>query len=182
MTPLAPQPTTVGVVPGDRDFGAEINKHTSELITKFGVRANPIKIRGTLHDVTDGWQDQRVSRRDPTRSAAQRSGVERRGVEWSEARRGRTTSSTSFVPGLDGTMRIGRGTAGFVVGVVVGCGLKSNLDKADCSRMARCRVSSSFTKSSEAGTVNQSVISQHGVWGGGSGETVAVQCSVTYRS
>ncbi|RSH95675.1 hypothetical protein EHS25_000767 [Saitozyma podzolica] len=59
MTPLAPQPSTIGVVPGDRDFGAEINKHTPELITKFGIRANPIKIRGTLHDVTDGWQDQR---------------------------------------------------------------------------------------------------------------------------
>jgi hypothetical protein len=80
MTPLAPQPSTIGVVPGDRDFGAEINKHTPELITKFGVRANPIKIRGTLHDVTDGWQDQRVSRRGATRSGEKRSAAQRDAV------------------------------------------------------------------------------------------------------
>lgn len=60
ITPTAYKPNVVAEVEGDRDFGVEINKHTPELITKYGIKPNPVRIRGTLHDVTAGWEDMKV--------------------------------------------------------------------------------------------------------------------------
>lgn len=50
----------------DRDFGVEFLSRTPELIEKYGVKALPIKVRGGLDDVTQGWKKQEV--RSPSKS------------------------------------------------------------------------------------------------------------------
>lgn len=45
--------------PDQHKFGIEVAQRTPELITKFGIKANPVKIRGGLEDVTAGFEDMR---------------------------------------------------------------------------------------------------------------------------
>lgn len=57
LTPLADKPAMIPGPKSYRDFHVEICKHTPELITKYGVKPNPVTIRGGLEDVTAGWED-----------------------------------------------------------------------------------------------------------------------------
>lgn len=45
----------------DRTFGEEIYKRTPELIAKYGIKPNPITIKGNFEDVAKGLEDLKVS-------------------------------------------------------------------------------------------------------------------------
>jgi len=45
----------------DRAFGVEVCKRTPELIEKYGIRSNPIVIKGGLDAINDGFEEMKVS-------------------------------------------------------------------------------------------------------------------------
>ena len=47
--------------PKDRAFGAEVHRRTAEYIEKYGLKGNPITLRGGLGDVPAGFEDMKVS-------------------------------------------------------------------------------------------------------------------------
>jgi hypothetical protein len=62
MTPLKPHPYYFPVIDKDRKFGAAIMDHTPELISKYGVKANPIDLRGGLDAVPQGFADMKAGK------------------------------------------------------------------------------------------------------------------------
>lgn len=67
---------SVPAKPEDREFGVEINQRTPELIEKYGIRPNPIVIRGGLEDIKEGFAEMRVSLSESGEQTLIRSGWE----------------------------------------------------------------------------------------------------------
>ncbi|WWD15642.1 hypothetical protein CI109_100064 [Kwoniella shandongensis] len=57
FTAALPHDTIIPANPEDRKLGAAIAAHSNEVITKYKIKANPVVIRGTLDDVTSGFED-----------------------------------------------------------------------------------------------------------------------------
>jgi hypothetical protein len=60
MAPKTDKPQNFPQVPGDREFMVELCKRTPDLITKLGIKSNPVTVRGSLDDVLAGWEDMKV--------------------------------------------------------------------------------------------------------------------------
>lgn len=58
-TNAIPQDMSYPAKPDEHAFGVEAVQHTAEMITKFGIKANPVKLRGGLEAVLDGFDDMR---------------------------------------------------------------------------------------------------------------------------
>ncbi|WWD15860.1 hypothetical protein CI109_100284 [Kwoniella shandongensis] len=55
-------PNTVPASEHDHEFGKAIFANTAELITKHGIKANPVSIRGGLDDVSDGFKEMQAGK------------------------------------------------------------------------------------------------------------------------
>ncbi|WVQ77953.1 hypothetical protein IAT38_000033 [Cryptococcus sp. DSM 104549] len=62
FTPVAPERMIIPYIAHDRAFGAEVNRVTPDMITKYGIKANPVVIRGGLDDVLKGFENQRAGK------------------------------------------------------------------------------------------------------------------------
>ncbi|WVQ77952.1 hypothetical protein IAT38_000032 [Cryptococcus sp. DSM 104549] len=62
LTPIGPERTIVHVIPHDRAFGSEVNRVTPDMITKYGIRPNPVVVKGGLDDVLEGFEDQKAGK------------------------------------------------------------------------------------------------------------------------
>ncbi|KAK8869863.1 hypothetical protein IAR55_000431 [Kwoniella newhampshirensis] len=59
FTPAAPKDTIIPASEHDHQFGKEIFAKTADLITKHGIKANPVSLKGGLDDVPTGFQEQK---------------------------------------------------------------------------------------------------------------------------
>nr|XP_019013228.1 uncharacterized protein I206_01293 [Kwoniella pini CBS 10737]OCF52009.1 hypothetical protein I206_01293 [Kwoniella pini CBS 10737] len=54
-------PNIIPALPADRAFGAKFYAATPEFITKYGIKPNPIALRGGLDTITSGFEELKVS-------------------------------------------------------------------------------------------------------------------------
>ncbi|OCF44732.1 hypothetical protein I317_01421 [Kwoniella heveanensis CBS 569] len=57
FSPRTPEPFIIPAVPEAREFATKIYAATPELITKFGIKPNPVEIRGGLENVEAGLKE-----------------------------------------------------------------------------------------------------------------------------
>ncbi|WVF72503.1 hypothetical protein IAT40_007319 [Kwoniella sp. CBS 6097] len=57
FTPRAPEPFIIPAVPEAREFATKIYSVTPELITKYGIKPNPVEVRGGLEDIDAGLKE-----------------------------------------------------------------------------------------------------------------------------
>ncbi|WVN88001.1 uncharacterized protein L203_103199 [Cryptococcus depauperatus CBS 7841] len=57
LTPRESNKWTIPASKEDREFGVKIYKKTPELIVKYGLKPNPIEIKGGFDDVLEGLDD-----------------------------------------------------------------------------------------------------------------------------
>ncbi|WVQ77954.1 hypothetical protein IAT38_000034 [Cryptococcus sp. DSM 104549] len=62
FTPIGPKRTILPFSAHDRALGVELNQITPEMITKYGIKPNPVVIRGGLDDVIQGFEDQKAGK------------------------------------------------------------------------------------------------------------------------
>lgn len=60
-TPRSSEKMMISATKEDRAFGEEVYKRTPEMIAKYGIKPNPIIIKGNFEDIGKGLEDLKVS-------------------------------------------------------------------------------------------------------------------------
>ncbi|WWC61459.1 uncharacterized protein I303_104043 [Kwoniella dejecticola CBS 10117] len=55
-------PTIISAAPADRAFGVKFFGATPEFVTKYGIKSNPVAVRGGLDTITDGFEELKANK------------------------------------------------------------------------------------------------------------------------